>query len=508
MDAIAAAQSLSLQMQEANEITMTRIREKPDGPPAEILTSDDTSDDNIDLKREEKDVTKRKKKKHKHKHKHKKLKHHHKTESPVHSSNKEHSKIPVGAVFLDEIYGLKPEHAYHIDRKKNKDLWVYKSISSRHIAKYRSFSRNCLGSSQLFLDNKDSRKTKNNNDFARYFGKVGRLQVYIKGTSLAVEVPEQSNNVDFIPLPRLADAKALQSEESVFMYGVRNEAISLYVQGKGAYHKNSAESDVTQDKDFVLDEMFEKIRCFNQRTRDEPENVSLWLEFVAFQDIVAQREKAGGSAASVSQTANLRELYRPTRSVIDKKLAILDKALDSNPSCLELKLAQLELYQDIWERDKLEKAWENLLFVHSGKVELWQEYLAKQQCSRLQGFTVSGAVKRFHKCFQTLTSIMDGTVKVIQKEPNMEEKTIVSARWVPKMLSDEHKRQRVEISQILLHRCQQEGDETVDVGPGGDHRARNKLLEHLISGDETWLHLSIPETKRDSMTWKHPSSPV
>ncbi|GFN76346.1 histone-lysine N-methyltransferase SETMAR [Plakobranchus ocellatus] len=84
----------------------------------------------------------------------------------------------------------------------------------------------------------------------------------------------------------------------------------------------------------------------------------------------------------------------------------------------------------------------------------------------------------------------------------------VSARWVPKMLSDEHKRQRVEISQILLHRCQQEGDETVDVGPGGDHHVRNKLLEHLITGDETWLHLSTPKTKRDSMTWKHPSSHV
>ncbi|GFN76110.1 histone-lysine N-methyltransferase SETMAR [Plakobranchus ocellatus] len=41
-----------------------------------------------------------------------------------------------------------------------------------------------------------------------------------------------------------------------------------------------------------------------------------------------------------------------------------------------------------------------------------------------------------------------------------------------------------------------------------DHRARNKLLEHFITGDETWLHLSTPETKRDSTTWKHPSSPV
>ncbi|GFO04321.1 histone-lysine N-methyltransferase SETMAR [Plakobranchus ocellatus] len=76
------------------------------------------------------------------------------------------------------------------------------------------------------------------------------------------------------------------------------------------------------------------------------------------------------------------------------------------------------------------------------------------------------------------------------------------------MLSDEHKHQRVEISQILLHQCQQEGDETVDVGPCGDHCAGNKLLEHLITGVETWLHLSTPETKCDSMTWKHPSSPV
>ncbi|GFR99141.1 solute carrier family 13 member 2 [Elysia marginata] len=44
----------------------------------------------------------------------------------------------------------------------------------------------------------------------------------------------------------------------------------------------------------------------------------------------------------------------------------------------------------------------------------------------------------------------------------------VSARWVPKILSDEHRRQRVEISTILLHWCQQEGDETVDVGPGAN----------------------------------------
>ncbi|GFR93303.1 histone-lysine N-methyltransferase SETMAR [Elysia marginata] len=81
----------------------------------------------------------------------------------------------------------------------------------------------------------------------------------------------------------------------------------------------------------------------------------------------------------------------------------------------------------------------------------------------------------------------------------------VSARWVH---LNKHTRQRIEIFQILLCRRQKEGDETVDFGHGGDHRAKSKLLEHLITGDKTWLHLSTPEIKRDSITWKHPSSPA
>ncbi|GFO42756.1 histidine ammonia-lyase [Plakobranchus ocellatus] len=48
----------------------------------------------------------------------------------------------------------------------------------------------------------------------------------------------------------------------------------------------------------------------------------------------------------------------------------------------------------------------------------------------------------------------------------------------------------------------------VNPGPGGDFQANNNLFDNLITGDETWFHLNTPETKRDSMTWKHPSSPV
>ncbi|GFR92048.1 histone-lysine N-methyltransferase SETMAR [Elysia marginata] len=62
----------------------------------------------------------------------------------------------------------------------------------------------------------------------------------------------------------------------------------------------------------------------------------------------------------------------------------------------------------------------------------------------------------------------------------------VSTRWVPNMLTEDHKLQRV----------------------SGEFQAKNSLFDNLITGDETWVHLNTPETKRDSMAWKHPSSPV
>ena len=44
---------------------------------------------------------------------------------------------------------------------------------------------------------------------------------------------------------------------------------------------------------------------------------------------------------------------------------------------------------------------------------------------------------------------------------------------------------------------------------GGDFLGYDvTFLDSIVTGDETWLHHCSPETKQDSMTWKHPSSPV
>jgi len=66
------------------------------------------------------------------------------------------------------------------------------------------------------------------------------------------------------------------------------------------------------------------------------------------------------------------------------------------------------------------------------------------------------------------------------------------ARWVPKMLTDQHKEQRMSSGRAFLDRYRQDGDD---------------LFSHIVTGDETWISYTNAETKQQSMQWRHSSSP-
>jgi [histone H3]-lysine36 N-dimethyltransferase SETMAR len=68
----------------------------------------------------------------------------------------------------------------------------------------------------------------------------------------------------------------------------------------------------------------------------------------------------------------------------------------------------------------------------------------------------------------------------------------VCARWVPKMLTADHQRQRVEAAQEFL---------------AFQGTTEEEFLDSIVTGDETWVHYTTPETKEQSKQWKHPSSP-
>jgi len=68
----------------------------------------------------------------------------------------------------------------------------------------------------------------------------------------------------------------------------------------------------------------------------------------------------------------------------------------------------------------------------------------------------------------------------------------ISAKWVPKCLNADQKRQRCQSSEQHLEYFR---------------RDRNDFLPRLVTMDETWLYHYDPETKQQSMDWRLSGSP-
>ena len=64
----------------------------------------------------------------------------------------------------------------------------------------------------------------------------------------------------------------------------------------------------------------------------------------------------------------------------------------------------------------------------------------------------------------------------------------LSARWVPKLLSEEQKRGRKELLSM--------------------YRADKGFLDRIITGDESWFHYYEPESESQSKQWKRRDEPV
>jgi len=69
----------------------------------------------------------------------------------------------------------------------------------------------------------------------------------------------------------------------------------------------------------------------------------------------------------------------------------------------------------------------------------------------------------------------------------------LSAKWVPKCLNVDQKRQRCQYSEQVLEFFL---------------RDPNDFLSRLVTMDETWLYHYDPETKQQSMEWRHSVSPL
>ena len=68
---------------------------------------------------------------------------------------------------------------------------------------------------------------------------------------------------------------------------------------------------------------------------------------------------------------------------------------------------------------------------------------------------------------------------------------MVSAEWIPRMLTKDQNKSRLDISKYLLSVYEDDPD---------------KFMRRVVTKDEIWVHHFDPEAKKQSMQWKHPGS--
>lgn len=135
------------------------------------------------------------------------------------------------------------------------------------------------------------------------------------------------------------------------------------------------------------DEVLRKTREFNKMTREQPHDEKVWLDFAEFQDKVAAMQPQKG--------ARLQTL--------EKKISILEKAVELNPDNEELLLCLLKAYQSRDSIDILIGRWEKILLQNSGSYKLWREFLCVVQ-GEFSSFKVTEMRKMYANAIQALSS--------------------------------------------------------------------------------------------------------
>ena len=65
----------------------------------------------------------------------------------------------------------------------------------------------------------------------------------------------------------------------------------------------------------------------------------------------------------------------------------------------------------------------------------------------------------------------------------------VCARWIPHRLTEDQKDRRVSWCKFMIQKFD---------------NGKSKLLDHVVTGDETWIYQYDPESKKQSSVWRFP----
>ncbi|KAK6307414.1 hypothetical protein J4Q44_G00225620 [Coregonus suidteri] len=273
-------------------------------------------------------------------------------------------------VWLDDLQTL-TDWPFCVDRRADCANWEYRSLYRGDIARYKRKGRSSLG-----------------------------LDPRSQAVSCCCGLWEN---------PRCLDQASW-----VNPLGVDDSSTSLWLQGKAEQGKAVEQPSTPRVNAAAL--LAERLEDFNRRLRETPTDTQTWLQFVHFQDEVASTT---GVFGDISENETERR-KRSVRATLEKKVAILDRAVDSIPRSVELKLERLRLCRELWEPAALLKEWKKLVFLHPNSAPLWRKYLLFVQ-SHFSTFSVSKVNAVYGKCLSTLAAVQDGSMLSHRALPSTDE---------------------------------------------------------------------------------------
>ncbi|ERE73670.1 putative UPF0614 protein [Cricetulus griseus] len=319
------------------------------------------------------------------------------------------------SIWLEDIQTL--TEVFRTDKKPDPANWEYKSLYRGDIARYKRKGNSCLGINPkkqcISWEGAPAAKKHSHKHLERYFTKKNVGLLHTEGIAVCASTePLSSEPVTFIPVKDSADA-ATPVATWLNPLGIYDQSTTQWLQGQGPPEQESKQSDSQQDRESAA--LKARVEEFNRKVRENPRDTQLWMAFVAFQDEVMK------SPGLYALEEGEQEKHRKSlKLLLEKKLAVLERAIESNPSSVDLKLAKLQLCAEFWEPSALAKEWQKLLFLHPNNTDLWQRYLSFCQ-SQFGTFSVSKLHSLYGKCLSTLSAVKDGSILSHPVLPGTEE---------------------------------------------------------------------------------------
>ncbi|KAA0711184.1 Protein NRDE2 -like protein [Triplophysa tibetana] len=323
-------------------------------------------------------------------------------------------------MWLDDLQSP-TDSPFCIDRRADRANWEYKSLYRGDIARYKRKGKSCLGmdfrtQAVSWVDGGPEKKRADKKP-ERYFSPLTRQLLH--SDSLLVLPLSESTPTSLDPYIGLSAGTEEQNSFTkahvswVNPLGIYDAGTSMWLEGKGQPEVKVDQQDAQGTGSTQLTSRVEE---FNRKLRENPTDIQMWLDFVQYQDEMA----FGSGSFSAIKESDVDARKMSHRAILEKKLSIMDKAVESNPGNVDLKLEKLRLCKELWEPAVLLKEWKKLVFVHPNSASLWRKYLLFEQ-SHFSTFSVSKVNAVFGKCLSTLGAVQDGSMVSHPQLPGTEE---------------------------------------------------------------------------------------